>query len=198
MKIKKKDQIEEDGQGEEEHSVNGNSDQVAIQQEDNTSKSMEELPRNDSKLQEAQILNNADSPVAEKPSSGIPIDHGDTRKDNQFHNDGQMIIQLEGTKGIIMKEKGDKCLTIKTAKNQMTVKDVQAEDEDSQMGKGKDLDAESTTQNFMHVTRQGNISPRPMDKGRSAGRGKKRQTKEAPSVQAPGVQTRRTISKSIN
>lgn len=79
----------------------------------------------------------------------------------------------------------------------MAVKDFQEEEEESQIDKGKDLDAESTAQNFMHIARQGDLLPRQVEKGRSAGRGKKRQNKEVPSVQATGVQTRRTISKSI-
>ncbi|XP_016484601.1 uncharacterized protein LOC107805125 [Nicotiana tabacum] len=39
---------------------------------------------------------------------------------------------------------------------------------------GKDLDDESTTQNFLNIARQGDISPRQMEKGKLAGRGRKK------------------------
>lgn len=77
----------------------------------------------------------------------------------------------------------------------MTAREIHNEDEIDQRGKGKDMDAESTKQNFIHVAMQGDISPRIMEKVKSAGRGRRKQAKE-PNTQAPGVQTRRTISKS--
>lgn len=61
-----------------------------------------------------------------------------------------------------------------------------------------EMDAESTTQKFINVARQGDISPRQMEIGKSAGRGKKKQARDTTTVQFPGVQTRRTLSKSIN
>lgn len=60
------------------------------------------------------------------------------------------------------------------------------------------MDEESAAQNFMNVARRGNLSPRQIESGKLAGRGRKKQTKEIPSVQAVGVQIRRNISKSIN
>ncbi|XP_070040273.1 uncharacterized protein [Nicotiana tomentosiformis] len=129
---------------------------------------MQELPRNEPHSQEVQVSSpkknpnpnpiskpnpNPNDTVAAKPISGDPIDPGDKIKDNQPHIDPQ-------------KENVSKNLIPKSFKNQLTTKDVQAEDEDTQLRKGKDLDAESTTQNFMHVARQGDISPRKMEKGR--------------------------------
>lgn len=49
----------------------------------------------------------------------------------------------------------------------------------------------------MKVARQGDLSPRHIEKGKSTGRDRKKQVKE-PNVQPAGVQTRGTVSKSIN
>lgn len=40
------------------------------------------------------------------------------------------------------------------------------EDEENLGGKGRDLDEESTTQNFRNVATQGDLSPRQMDRGK--------------------------------
>lgn len=67
--------------------------------------------------------------------------------------------------------------------------------------RGKDLDAESTYQNFQQIARQADISPTYMNRGKSVGRGKKKQQKDSTqSVQSvvPGVQTRRTHPKHHN
>lgn len=50
----------------------------------------------------------------------------------------------------------------------------------------------------MNIARQGDLSPRQIDKVKSAVKGRKKQQKELPSVPTTGVQTRRTLSKSIN
>lgn len=63
-------------------------------------------------------------------------------------------------------------------------------------GKGKDLDEESTAQNFMNVARQGDLSPRLIAKGKSTGKCRKKQQKDITNIQPTGVQTRRNISKS--
>lgn len=47
------------------------------------------------------------------------------------------------------------------------------------------MDEESTTQNIRNVARMGDLSPRHMDKAKSAGRGKKKQLKEITNV--PGT-----------
>lgn len=62
---------------------------------------------------------------------------------------------------------------------------------------GKDLDKESTTQNFLNVARQGDLSPRHMEQGKSAAKGRKKQGKD-PSTTTAGVQTRRALTKSSN
>lgn len=108
------DQIEKNDQGEEEQSVNGNNGQLIIQQEDNNSKSMEELPRNEPHSQEVQVSSpkknpnpntiskpnpNPNDTVAAKPISGDLIDPGDKIKDNQPHIDPKKVMQLEGNKG---------------------------------------------------------------------------------------------------
>ncbi|XP_019257238.1 PREDICTED: uncharacterized protein LOC109235538 [Nicotiana attenuata] len=45
------------------------------------------------------------------------------------------------------------------------------------------MDAESTTQNFINVAKQGDISPRQMEVGKSVGRGKKKQPRDTTGVQ---------------
>nr|XP_016457134.1 PREDICTED: uncharacterized protein LOC107781021 [Nicotiana tabacum] len=63
-------------------------------------------------------------------------------------------------------------------------------DNDNMEIRGKDLDTESTYQNFQQVTRQADISPTYMNRGKSVGRGKKKQQKDSTqSVQSvvPGA-----------
>lgn len=43
---------------------------------------------------------------------------------------------------------------------------------------GKDLDEEYTIQNFINIARQGDISPRQIEKGKSTGKGRKKQQKD--------------------
>lgn len=63
---------------------------------------------------------------------------------------------------------------------------------------GKDLDEKSTAQNFINVARQGDISPRQMEKGKAAAKGKKKKVKDNPSGPTTLVQTRRTLTKPNN
>lgn len=71
-------------------------------------------------------------------------------------------------------------------------------EENQYEGRGKDFDEESTTQNFMNMARQGDLSPRHMDKVKSVGKGRKKQQKESSSIRNTGVETRRSITKSNN
>lgn len=96
------------------------------------------------------------------------------------------------------KETTNKHMMLKFTKYQIPTAEQQKDMEDDTTSKGKDLDAESTCQNFRNVARQGDISPRFMEKGKSVGRGRKKHAKEVPSVQPLGVQTMRLVSKSIN
>lgn len=64
-------------------------------------------------------------------------------------------------------------------------------------GKGRDLDEESTCQNFKNVARQADISPRHMDQGKSAGSGNKKLVREVPSILPFGVKTRMNACKPI-
>ncbi|XP_019253806.1 PREDICTED: uncharacterized protein LOC109232489 [Nicotiana attenuata] len=58
------------------------------------------------------------------------------------------------------------------------------------------MDQESTTQNFINVARRGDLSPRQMEKVKSAAKGRKKQQKENMAAPTAGVQTRRTLTKS--
>lgn len=80
--------------------------------------------------------------------------------------------------------------------NQIVAAEQQQIIEEDTVGKGRDLDAESTCQNFNKVARKGDISPRFMEKGKSVGKRKEKQVKGVPSIQPAGVQTRRTMPKS--
>lgn len=62
----------------------------------------------------------------------------------------------------------------------------------------KDLDEESTAQNCLNVAKQGDLSPRHIEKVKSAVKGRKKQVKEIFSSTTGGVQTRRTLNKSHN
>lgn len=61
--------------------------------------------------------------------------------------------------------------------NQIVAAEQQQIIEEDTVGKGRDLDAESTCQNFNKVARKGDISPRFMEKGKSAGKRKAKQVK---------------------
>lgn len=63
---------------------------------------------------------------------------------------------------------------------------------------GKDLDEESTTQNFLNVAKRGDISPRLIEKVKSAAKGRRKQLKDTPAIPFTGVQTRKAITKSNN
>lgn len=99
---------------------------------------------------------------------------------------------------MVLKENVNKNLIPKPIKNQMITQEHNDDEEQNQRAKGRNLDEKSTVQNFMHVARQDDISPRQMEKGKSAGKGKRKQANDTPSLQAPGVQTRRTVYKSSN
>lgn len=60
----------------------------------------------------------------------------------------------------------------------LTKENKSVEEENKEDTHGQDMDEESTAQNFKHIARQGDLSPRVMDKVKSAGRGKKRNTKK--------------------
>lgn len=61
---------------------------------------------------------------------------------------------------------------------------------------GNDFDEESITQNFRNVARQGNLSPRHMEKVKSAVKGRKKVAKDNSSLPSTRVQTRTTLTKS--
>lgn len=63
---------------------------------------------------------------------------------------------------------------------------------------GHDMDQEYTNQNFQNIARQGDLSPRQIEKAKSAAKGKKKQHKESNTAPTGGVQTRRTLTKSLN
>ncbi|XP_070022141.1 uncharacterized protein [Nicotiana sylvestris] len=85
-------------------------------------------------------------------------------------------------------------------KHDVSVADAQKfkEVEDKDARAGQDLDEESTTQNFQNVARQGDLSPRIVEKAKSAAKERKKHQKENPTVPAGGVQTRRNLSLSLS
>ncbi|XP_019231592.1 PREDICTED: uncharacterized protein LOC109212408 [Nicotiana attenuata] len=126
------------------------------------------------------------------------LDPGDTLGDEEQNAD-KRVETLENNEVITNnnnvdqpKANEDKLMMHKSTKNQIATTEQQKDMEDDTSSKGRDLDAESTCQNFRNVARQGDISPRFMEKGKSAGRGRKKQVEEVPNVQPTGVQTRRT------
>lgn len=96
------------------------------------------------------------------------------------------------------KENTSKAVVPKPVKTQLTKQTAALEEEDNVEGKGKDMDEESITHNFRKVARQGDLSPRHLDKAKSTGKDRKKQQKEISIVSNIGVQTRRTLSKSTN
>nr|XP_009587917.1 uncharacterized protein LOC104085557 [Nicotiana tomentosiformis] len=62
----------------------------------------------------------------------------------------------------------------------------------------KDLDEDSTPQNFLNVARQGDLSPRHIEKVKSVAKGRKKQIKKTSTVLTGGEQTRRTLTESQN
>lgn len=72
------------------------------------------------------------------------------------------------------------------------------ESQDQEYLARRDMDEESTTQNFMNIAKQGKLSPRHIEQGKSAAKEKKRNNKEQPIVATGGVKTRRGLSKNQN
>lgn len=69
-------------------------------------------------------------------------------------------------------------------KNQIAPQ-IQHDGEEVKLGAtGKDLDQESTTQNFYNVTREGAVSPREIEKKKSTSKGRKKQQKDHLNIQA--------------
>lgn len=62
----------------------------------------------------------------------------------------------------------------------------------------RDIDQESTVQNFQSVARLGDLSPRYLEKAKSIAKGRKKQQKDNTTAPTGGVQTMRTLTKSIN
>lgn len=96
------------------------------------------------------------------------------------------------------KENASKSLIQKPIKTQMVAHWEDKGYEENLGVMGRDLDEETSAQNFLNVAKQADLSPRLIDKGRSTCRGKKKQPKETPSTIPARVQTRRTVSKSHN
>lgn len=85
----------------------------------------------------------------------------------------------------------------KHANTQLSKQNNNIEEETKEDIHGQDMDEEYTAQNFKHIARQDDLSPRVMDKVKSVGRGRKKQQKENTSVPGNGVQTRRAGCKAI-
>lgn len=60
-------------------------------------------------------------------------------------------------------------------KKQLILQEDDGVDDDNEDKGGKDLDKESTAQNFKNAARQGDISSRQREKGKSVGKGRKKQ-----------------------
>ncbi|XP_019257603.1 PREDICTED: uncharacterized protein LOC109235805 [Nicotiana attenuata] len=126
---------------------------------------------------------------------GIGEEHGKSKEDAAGDN-------VKNTKMLQPSDEGQKnsqrSLIPNPIGNQIEFPVENEGNADNLEGKGRDLDAESTCQNFRNIAKQGDLSPRYLDKGKSVGRGKKGQPKENVQSVVPGVQTRRTLSKSNN
>ncbi|XP_019232974.1 PREDICTED: uncharacterized protein LOC109213617 [Nicotiana attenuata] len=122
--------------------------------------------------------------ISTEPTKDVPPDK---------HN---MVVEAEGTTSCDVSSASaakqmipaadkvqDKCNTIlvpSDIQQQVAEPRDQFGLEEATKTKGKDLDEESTTQNFKRVASQGDLSPRHMDTGRSVGRGKKKNQRENP------------------
>lgn len=92
----------------------------------------------------------------------------------------------------------DGILMVQQLRTELDTQVITKELEEKLTTSGKDLDEESIAQNFQIIAKQGDLSPRVFDKGKSAGRGKKKQQKDTSIGQKGGIQTRRNLSKSHN
>lgn len=112
----------------------------------------------------------------------------------------RITVPLNNTQ-LLPNEQADKAAEhINQAYDIVTSKeDMEAHDQvDHAEQKGRDIDEESTAQNFLNVAKKGDLSPRLIEIVKSATKGRKKQSKETSTVPASGVQTRRTQSKSQN
>lgn len=69
----------------------------------------------------------------------------------------------------------NKSLIPKPVKNKLVNQEVVHDEEGNNAKKGRDLDEESAVQNFMNVARQGDFSPRQIEKGKSVDKGRTKQ-----------------------
>lgn len=137
---------------------------------------------------EQSMLNNEESGVRDKISKGK-------------QNSAGQVIKFIATTGDGQKGSGQvmsKSLIPKLVNKQLVANKINVEDNENLGVVGRDMDKESTTQNFQKVARQGDLSPRHSECGKLVGKGRKKQYKDVTNVQPAGVQTRRTISKSNN
>lgn len=117
-------------------------------------------------------------------------------------NKAQMTtVPLKSSQLKLLKRGGEHAVIPKfeNVGNMTTMGETDARDPyDENDNSGRDMDQESTTQNFLSVARQGYLSPRHIEKVKSAAKGRKKQHKDTSTVPVVGVQTRRTLTKSRN
>lgn len=64
----------------------------------------------------------------------------------------------------------------------MVANEINVEDNENLGVVGRDMDEESTTQNFQKVARQGDLFPRHSERGKSVEKGRKKQHKDVANV----------------
>lgn len=111
--------------------------------------------------------------------------------------DGSTIpleVNQEGEQNIPV----DQALEVRTNKSNIQIAAVFNDQggEEHRETTSVDYDDESIAQNFRNVARQGDLSPRHLEKVKSAAKGKKKAPKDTSSLPSNGVQTRRTLNKS--
>lgn len=162
---------------------------------------MRKIEKGDGKIKEVRQTPPAAAEVRRPKSKEQQVipNHTDQTGENEYITDGIMNVT---TACAIQKGAGQamisKSLIPKPIKNQLVPNENNGEDTEKLRGAGKDMDEESTTQNFQNVTRKGDLSPRHVDRRKSVGQGRKKQHKNTANIQPSGVQIRRTISKSNN
>lgn len=82
------------------------------------------------------------------------------------------------THALTLMESGSKKLIPRPTKNQVMATEQHMGREENQHANSRDLDEESIAQNLMNVSRRGDLSPRHMEKITSAGRGRRKQSKD--------------------
>nr|XP_016509082.1 PREDICTED: uncharacterized protein LOC107826604 [Nicotiana tabacum] len=155
------DQIEEDSEKGELRGDEEDSDDQDIAEDDQHGEEEQSVNRQDVKAVTARN----DNQINDQPNveNNLLNDPGGTRGDKSGNEE---------------KAKVEKSPILIPMRNQLAAQQKDHGNNENVGGKWRDMDEESTARNFMNVARQGDLSPREIEKGKSAGRGKKKQSIE--------------------